>query len=189
MVLVNKEHMFKKFYIIDFSWKSWISDAVKVASQSHWSHTGIILDVSDDKVTLLESLTPGGPTVTYYTKEFLYGLYKNKTIEILNFGLKNDNSDEILAKYKNQRITYGYESILAILLIKLGFSTKFNIVGTMICSELVSRLIYDLSDGKIALGYNPGAEDKNSEYDIEFWRIEPSHISLSKYGDRVRVLE
>lgn len=184
MVLVSKELFFKKYNVINFSWNLKTSNIIKSVSQSHWAHTGIIVASDEIEVLVLES-TVKGVVLKPYTKAFLVEKYKDKTIEIVDFNINPNKPDSIWKDFMANNKSYGFESYISLIMYKLGFSTNFDVVGTVICSELVSKLLYNLSDKKVVLGYKE--KGTPSEYDRQFWRIEPKHISLSRQGERLRL--
>jgi len=190
MVKVKKEDFIKKYNVVNFSWNKWTSKAIKIGTQSHWSHTGIIVGNTGDVVQILEA-SPKGNKIEEYPIEWMRKAYEDKVIEIIDFGINPKIDDLYWNEWISHNKIYGFESILALILYKLGFKTNINIVGTVICSELVSKLLYILSNKTILLGYNPKQIDEKykSEYNVEFWRVEPKHISLSKYGERLRLEE
>lgn len=183
MVYVNsKQHLFKKYRVINFHNKTFLGKSIQSVTNSYWNHSAVIVDVDKDKITTIESLAKG-PQKIERTRAELETRYENREIEVLDFKI-NENQSNTLAESYIGKFGYGYESLPILLLKRLGIPIPIHLAKTLICSEFVSRALFDLSEKKIKMGFNPDNFGW-AEYNKPFDQIVPGDISLSHYGDRV----
>lgn len=144
------------------------------------THVGIIISCDKENVIIYEALNRGF-VANNYERWWLDLKIKQGVVFIKRpiYNLKNvkENSDKYLGK------KYGWYDIFKIGLFYLfGFKgIYFTGANKIICSEAVSRILYDCSDKKIKLGYDKRKNKKDSEYKIPFDLITPMHVYKSKY--------
>ena len=144
---------------------------LRTFGRSDCTHIGIITNVNslDNKVEIAEATSKGFIFNEYDSRKLNRQILEGKVhIGEVNEELKNVR--EICKKYEG--IRYGYLDILGIGLSGLIGWKVLGITGknAIICSEAVSRVIYDCTK-KI---------DFAKEYNIKFDAITPEHIYLSK---------
>ena len=165
---------YKTGMVVEFQWNSFISNAIKKFDESEWSHVGIItkVDETNGKVIMFESRMNGPEFKEYGIEELRsYESNKNAFAFMPNYPkgtkLTSPIVTAIAAKYDGEK--YGFASYPAIVLFlvlqKAGFKNilwnalfaqsesergwlHINLRG-VICSELVARMLYDISGGKI----------------------------------------
>ena len=145
-----------------------------------YTHVGIVVNVTDEAIQIAEAI--GGRGLSFYD----YGLawageaIENGTIKIGRSKLNLKNVLECASEYLGKG--YGYLDILWIALAFLPLGTRlFSGARRVICSEFVSRVLYDASDKKLVLGYD-GVDD-NSEFNKRFDLITPFDLLRSKQID------
>lgn len=136
-----------------------------------YTHAGIIAKVNYDKVLIYESLSSGF-VKNYYEKWWLENKIISKELDIKSTNKKLTNVYKNAEKYLGR--PYAWFDIFGIALSTL-FNFRFlKITGAnkLICSEAVSRILYDSSDKKINF---------EKEYNLPFDLISPMHLYKSKY--------
>ena len=168
--------MFVKKYkpgmLVFFDWNSIISKAIKYFDNSKWSHIGIIIDVDEDSgsLTLFESLISGPEFRTYGIGELqTYEERGQAYAYMIDYpkSTKLKKLKEYAEKYNNRDYGFiSYPFIIMFLIMKnLGMKTKvwsilfsgskskkgyfYISLKGLICSELIVRLLYDVSNRKI----------------------------------------
>lgn len=135
-----------------------------------YSHAGIITKIKKDTVVIHEALGSGFQA-NDYEKWWL-----NNKISLGDISIKQTKI-KLTNVYKNAEKYYGREYAWSdIFFIGLAFLTrfKFSITGAnrLICSEAVSRILYDSSNKKLNL-----SKEYNKPYDL----ITPQEVYLSKF--------
>jgi len=148
---------------------------------SEATHIGIISQVEKDRV-LIHEATNKGFVSSWYEIWWLEAREKEGKVHIGKVKHVMKNVFENCEKYKG--IRYGWLDIVGISMSLLFGWKVIGITGknSVICSEAVTRIVYDSTDGKVAFGYNPRQpkEKKTSEYPIVFDAVSPMHIFKSK---------
>lgn len=138
---------------------------------SGWTHVGIITEIKKDNVLINEALSNGFVRNTYsisYVEERIKeGTMKLKTPKKRLTKVK-EHADKYLGR------GYGWFDIFGITISMLtGFKfLKITGANKLICSEAVSRILYDSSNKKINL-----SRELNKPYDL----ITPMDIYLSEF--------
>lgn len=142
---------------------------MKNFKESKTSHCGIISEVTDKQVIIYEA-GENGFLPSRYDKSWLEQKIKEGVIHIGE--TKEELTDVLKNCKKYEGIRYGYLDIIGIGLNYLFGWKLLGITGknAIICSEAVSRVIYDCSN-KI---------DFAKEYKIKFDAVTPMHIYKSK---------
>lgn len=135
-----------------------------------YSHVGIITEVKKDKVLIHEAISSGFVS-SYYPKTWLNNKLDLDDIFIQFTFIKLTNVKKNAEKYLGK--PYAWSDIFFIGLSFL-FRFKFSFTGAnkLICSEAISRILYDSSNKKINL-----SDEYNTPYDL----ITPMDIYISKY--------
>lgn len=170
-----KEQKYKLGDVVFFNWKSnFFTKGITFYNYANYecsicTHVGIITKIEKDKVLIHEASRKG----------FISGWYSKKWLEdnkgdLIHIGRAKHrlrNVFEFAEKYIGKR--YGYLDILAIIFSWiLGWKvTKATGTKSIMCSEAVSRLLYDASDKKINF-----EKEYNKCYDL----ITPMDIFFSK---------
>ena len=139
--------------------------------EHNWTHAAIITEVKNDKVLVHEAIR-NGFVKRYYDKSELLIKLKQKEIIIGETKIKLKNVKKYAEKYEGRG--YGFLDIFHIILYWLfGTKAKFLFTGSqyLICSEAVSRILYDASNKKINF---------EKEFLIPYDLIEPMHLWQSK---------
>jgi hypothetical protein len=139
--------------------------------EHNWTHSAIVTEVLKDKVLIHEALSNGFVSKYHEIKEveekiengdYVLGIVKKKLNKV------KENADKYLGR------GYGFLDILHIIYYWIfGTNAKFLFTGAqnLICSEAVSRILYDAS------GKEVNFED---EFQIPFDLIEPMHLWQSE---------
>ncbi|MCF7861157.1 hypothetical protein K9M79_02840 [Candidatus Woesearchaeota archaeon] len=137
------------------------------------THVGIISQVDNTtKKVLIHEAGPNGFLSSWYDFEWLENKIKEGYVKIGETKEPlNDNVFPACEKYKG--IRYGWLDIIGIALNYLIGWKLLGITGknAIICSEAVSRIIYDCSK----------KTNIADEYGIVYDAVTPAHIYLSKY--------
>lgn len=162
--------------VVFFNGKSLYSKLIQVYNfinfrQTGCTHVGIITKVEEDNVLIHESVSKGF-VKSYYNKAKLNKQIKNRSIFIKAPNKKLTNVYKHAEKYLGR--PYAWFDILGL---AFSFISGFKILkltgaNQLICSEAVSRILYDSSNKKINL-----SEEYSKPYDL----ICPIEIYLSKY--------
>lgn len=137
--------------IIFFSFNTIYSKVVQEFTNSKWGHVGVITRRENGKVEIHEALNEGLVVTTYNEETINYWLQEG-TIEFKK--VSTSMTKENVRKRANSYIgrPYGWTDILVIILFKYfrilkieGLLFKFTNANKLICSEFVSRLLYDIS--------------------------------------------
>jgi hypothetical protein len=136
-----------------------------------WTHSAIITEVKEDEVLIHEALTKGF-TCKYYKKTDIEEKIRDRVYIIGETKVPLKDVKKLAKKYEG--VGYGFKDIVHIILYWL-FGTRAKFMFThaqhLICSEAVSRILYDASGKKI---------DFEKEYAIPYDLIEPMHLWQSK---------
>ena len=134
--------------------------------QSDVTHIGIISKVEKDRVLIHEAVNKGFIS-SWYDKKWLN---ESENVRIGRINQKMNNVFENCEKYKN--IGYGWLDIFGLVLSGLFGYKLLGITGKnkLICSEAVSRIIYDSTK----------SVNFAKEYNIVYDGVTPQHIFMSK---------
>ena len=147
----------------------------KVYGKIGFSHVGIITEVKEDKVLIYEALAKGFTNIAwngdenYYSKKGLEDLIKKEQV-VIGHPIKSlDNLKEHADKYLG--LKYAFTDIINILT-GTFFDKRFfkQTDYKMTCGEVVARILYDSSSGKL---------DLSSEFDKHFDEIIPMDLFIS----------
>lgn len=152
-------------------WDSFISKTIRYFDGSDWSHVGLVVEVSEKHILIFESNSNGTKYIEYTKEEIIrYIANNNMKFQMLKYpkdvDLTTSNLKDVCNKYLNK--SYGWLNY--IFLIPLMFMKKMKMkvevwkilmnsdenpfpiktfLKGFICSELLVRVLYDLSDKKI----------------------------------------
>jgi hypothetical protein len=133
----------------------------------NWTHSAIVTEVREDKILIHEALGNGFVSKYHSRKEVEEKIeneeYINGTVKRGLLKVK-ENADKYLGR------GYGFLDILHIIIYWIfGTNAKFLFTGAqnLICSEAVSRILYDASNRRVNF---------EKEYGIPFDLIEPMHL-------------
>jgi len=157
--------------IIIFSGKSLISRAIQKFTKSKWNHVGIVYDTNEKYVVLAEAIY-NGFKLKKYSKKNIEKMLKKEKIKIKKSKKTLNFIRTFILKYLG--IRYSWFGIVKIAL-KILFK-KLDLKGdnekTLICSETVSRILYDCSEGYVDL-----EREFNKTHDF----ITPADINKSEF--------
>ena len=140
--------------IIFFDWDTFYGRVIKDVTNSDWSHVGIISDETETQYVVHEALNKG-LVKQFYDKTFIDSKIKDGTCairELYCFEVTEDVFKKICQKYEGT--PYDWLSIIHIGIsiflrnIYLNWSSSARAV---ICSEFVSRVLFEASKGNINL--------------------------------------
>lgn len=162
--------------IILFRGNSFYSKLIKIYNHIEYdiegfTHVGIVTEVKDNKITIHEALSQGFVANEYNENELKEKLSKDE-LYFMESKIKLTNVKNNSNKYLGRG--YAWFDIFGIV-ISMIFGFKFlKVTGAnkLICSEAVSRVVYNSSNKKINL-----EEEFNKSFDL----ITPTDIFLSKY--------
>lgn len=174
---------FKVGDVVFFRSDSIISKLISIYNLRYYgemgfTHVGIITKVEKDKVLIHEALSNGfvktkkNGKLNYYNNDYILKQMEEGSMDVLSTKLKLKNVYKTSEKYIGR--PYAWFDIFGIALSFL-FNFKFTkLTGAdkLICSEAVSRILFDASNKKINL-----SEEFNKPYDL----IAPQDIYNSKY--------
>jgi hypothetical protein len=141
----------------------------KEYGQSDTTHCGIVANVSD-KVIIYEASSKGFKS-SEYAISWLDEQVKKGIVHIGEVKQKMNDVEENCKKY--QGIKYGWLDILGIAFFYLtGYKLSLTGKNSIICSEAVSRVVYDSTK----------SVDFQKEYNINYDLITPQQIFMSKQG-------
>ena len=128
-------------------------------------------EIKSDKVIVYEALS-NGLVKNEYSKEYLTNLYNDNRLIIGETFTNLSNVKENCEKYLGT--PYGWRDIFAIGIYTLfGYKLFFNTrTKKLICSEFVSRVLYDSSNGEINFETEFG-----KDYDL----VTPIDLFYTKY--------
>ncbi|ETR73432.1 MAG: hypothetical protein OMM_00961 [Candidatus Magnetoglobus multicellularis str. Araruama] len=168
--------------LINFSNSGFYSKVIKFATDSHWSHSGIILRVDGDMIYTAESLNEGF-IQQKYTFEHLYSRYLKGNIALGFFKKPLSNSRKEFIEFEIRQLLsrkYGWWSIFWIASRIIANKIKIKSYAdmpelsdgekTLICSEAAARLVDSI-----------GNIDLSKEFEIEFDSIYPGLLMESKH--------
>lgn len=171
--------------IIFFNYDSFYSKLIQYYNKKKFgeegpTHIGIISKIKGDFVEIFEAVNKGF-IKSDYEKWWLDERIRDKTISIGECKVVLENVEEVCKKYEG--IKYGWLDIFGL---AMGYLINWRIIGitgknAIICSEAVSRILYDASNKKVIIGYSKKEDKSNSEYPLKFDAITPMHIYKSKY--------
>jgi hypothetical protein len=139
--------------------------------EHNWTHSAIITEIQEGKILIHEALGKGFVSNYHNIKEveekiengeYILGTVNKKLNKV------KENADKYLGR------GYGFLDILHILYYWIfGTNAKFLFTGAqnLICSEAVSRILYDSSGKEV---------DFEKEFLIPFDLIEPMHLWQSE---------
>ena len=158
-----------------FNWNNPYSKIIRFYNrlkfgEDGFAHCGIITKIEKNRIQIHEAISKGF-VKSWYPKWFLDEKIE-KAIIALGTTKKLRNVEKIADKYLGK--PYGWLDILGIgLSFIFGFRfLKITGAKNLICSEAVSRILYDASNKKINF---------EEEYGIPFDLITPMHILYSDY--------
>lgn len=158
--------------VMFFSWDSFYSKAIRLATGSKWTHVGLVGEETDEGYVVYEAVNKGLVKSTYL-KDTVNKLIKEGKVTIREVEVKVRAAEfkQICDSYEGR--PYDWLSIFNIAWAILFGKVALNFSGpkAVICSEFVARVLYDASYGKI---------DFAKEYDKDFDLITPAEILLSK---------
>lgn len=149
------------------------------------THVGQVVDIQGDKVLIAEA-GPNSYKVdgNWYSLQDLIAKQEKGIVKFKRSKYPLNNVYEICKKYENT--PYDWWTILKIALFHFTHYSGFIWNGdkNLMCSEAVTRTLYEESDRKIQLGYNKNQPDEknDSEYKIYYELISPAHVFLSKHS-------
>ena len=140
----------------------------------NWSHAAIITELKEREVVIYEALSKGFIETHIERTQFNNQIRKGQ-FTVGKTRSKLRDVKELAKKYEGRG--YGFLDIAHIILYWIfGTEAKFLSTGAqrLICSEAVSRILYDASDKKINF---------EKEFMIPYDLIEPMHLWQSKQID------
>lgn len=168
---------FKEGYVLLFNWNesSLLGKAIKFYNEQKygdkgWSHSAIISEVTKDQCLVHEAVNRGFVS-SYYNKSFLNEVIKQGRCKVRESKIKLKDVKTNADKYVGKK--YSWTTLIQILLIYLFKGKAGQADGTrgLICSEAVTRVLYDSSNKKINF---------ETEFNIPFDFVDPMMINLSK---------
>lgn len=153
---------------------SWISNAISAFTNGSYTHVGIISSVNKAEVKLAEALQKG-VTLSHYPLETFYAKIDNGSYEVIRSKVNLMNIKSIILKHLGT--PYGFGDLLLIFISK--FTGKILFKGSankLICSEAVSRILYDASHKELNL---------SKEFDKPYSYITPDDIFMSNQFKRI----
>ena len=170
---------FKVGDVLNFSWNSWYGRIIKLynyieygySKENKWTHSAIIGEIIGEDCIVYEALSKGFVKRTY-SKSELNSYIKSGNLVIGRTKVKLTYVKKNCEKYIG--IPYGWKDIFSIGLYlifrKFSFTISTN-TKQLICSEAVSRIIYDSSKKKI---------DFEKEFEKRYDLIAPIDLYHSK---------
>lgn len=147
--------IYQKGQIVFLNWNNKFMNLIRYYNELKYgipgfSHVGIITRVEKNRVQIHEAISKGF-VKSWYDKDFLNKKIDGLSSEILGIGEKLENIEKVADNYLGR--PYGFLDIFGI---ALSFLFKFKFLkltgaNSLICSEAVSRILYECSDGKINL--------------------------------------
>jgi hypothetical protein len=140
----------------------------------NWTHSAIVTEIKKGKVLIHEALSKGFVS-KYHDKKEVEEKIKDGSFIVGNVNKKLKDVKKFADKYLGRG--YGFLDILHILYYWIwGTEAKFLFTGAqnLICSEAVSRILYDSSGKRINF---------EKEFEIPFDLIEPMHLWQSRMID------
>lgn len=177
---------YKQGQLIFFYWEdSFFSKMVQYYNKKKFgergpTHIGIISKVKQDTVEIYEAVSKGF-IKSDYEKWWLDARIVDGKVKVGECHTLLTNVEENCKKYDG--IKYGWLDICGIV---MGYLFNWNLIGStgpnaLICSEAVTRILYDSSNKKIIIGYSDKEDKPKSEYPLKFDAITPMHLFKSKY--------
>lgn len=148
-----------------------ISKAIAMFTGSSYTHVGIISSIHKDYIMVAEALAEGFTLVKYPIEKVEY-LLSNDMIYIKQAKISLDEKKVRQAIINYLGRPYGYLDLVMILISIISGRRIFK--GTakkLICSEAVTRVLYDASEEKINF---------ETEYEKAYSYITPDDIFMSK---------
>ena len=156
-----------------FSWDSFYSNAVKIATGSKWSHVGIVSQEHSNGYTIHEALNKG-LVKNFYSHEYMDTLVREGTMVIKEVNLRTTPAifREVCERYEG--LPYDWVSIINIGAFIILGKPILNLSGprAVICSEYVARVLYECSNKGI---------DFSKEYNKRFDFVTPADMFESKF--------
>lgn len=168
---------FKEGQILNFTWKSFYGKLIQVYNYREYkkkgpTHSAIIGEVKEYSVIVYEAINSGFQAKEY-GKEELRSYIKSGNCVVGETYIKLNNVKENCEKYLGA--PYAWTDIfyiaLYVLIGKSAFKLSTN-AKNLICSEAVTRVLYDSSNKQINF---------ENEYNKPYSFIAPSDIQHSKY--------
>ena len=163
-----------KIKIIFFSWDNIYSNLIQLKSGNKWSHIGLAFQQRNGNYLVYEAINKGLVKSTY-SKEFIDTRVNiGEFIAIKELEVRTTKKEIIKVCESYLGSKYDWISIFNIGFYFLFGKYALNFKGarTLICSEFVARVLYEISNKKI---------DFEKEYNKDYDYIEPSDIWKSKY--------
>jgi len=157
--------------IIFFSWDNIFSKLIQLKSGSKWSHIGIAFENVDSYI-VYEAINKG-LVKSSYSKDFINAKVDEGIIAIKDVKVIESKRQCIDTCDKYEGAPYDFLSIFNIGFYYLFGKYALNFKGakSLICSEFVARVLYEVSDNYI---------DFTKEYNKDYDYIEPADIYRSK---------
>ena len=148
---------FKVGTVINFdNRETFFGNAIGRFTQSKWTHSGLVYKHSDKSVWIAEAVSNGYKVNKYSRKELIDRWEKNTLqlrVSIRKLSAVRDNCDNYL------NIKYGRLQLFKIaILILVKKRLKADGLKTLICSEGVSRVLYDSSGKFINIAHEFGCD-------------------------------
>jgi len=145
-----------------------MSRAISKVTGSRYTHVGIVSKIYKDSVEISEALNQGFVTNLYYD-EYLTEQMNERRILILRTRRKLTDVNKYIDEFKGT--SYGFLQLLGILIRRYtGLSLFENGERQVICSEVVARVLYKATNGRLDIS-------KIFKKDFEF--ITPGDIYLT----------
>jgi hypothetical protein len=162
-----------KVKIIFFSWDTFYGKLIKWHTGSKWTHIGMVAEERENGDLIVFEAVNKGLVKSVYDKAWLGRLEAEGIIMIKTVNVPNSEAlYDICEKYEGT--PYDWVSIINIGWYAIFGKVALNFSGpkALICSEFVSRVLYDISASKI---------DFQKEYNKSFDLVTPADILRSEY--------
>lgn len=165
--------------VIFFNWDTFYGKLIKIGTGSKWTHVGIVGEDNDEGFIIYEAVNKGLVKTKYSNAQIvelmLKGIVSVKEVYIED----NIVNERVLKAYCEKYIGRPYDWLsifnIGFYFIFRKYALNFKGARTLICSEFVSRVLYDLSLGGINF---------EEEYDKPYDYISPADIYNSKIFEK-----